>query len=114
MELRDYYKMVEEFRSKDFNSVDTAGLHGLAGLTSEVGEIADLYKKAMFKFNIGVNRDDIIDECGDVLYYLQMELAAYGSNLQECMDRNSTKLKFRMANGKDKVTERKLQLAVNE
>lgn len=111
MQYNKYGDFVEEYRSKDFNAIDPATLHGAIGMVSEVGELADLLKKAAYH-NRGITRDDVIDECGDILHYLQMVLTSVGSNLQECIDWNVAKLSHRRANGKDKAAERTAQLAL--
>lgn len=108
----EHYTSSIDYTHTNFRAADITTVHGIVGLVSEVGELADLLKKAMYK-NSDMSRDDLIDETGDILYYATMILRSVGSTLNEAMDRNTTKLKYRMANGKNKDAERVLQLASN-
>jgi NTP pyrophosphatase (non-canonical NTP hydrolase) len=44
--------------------------HALLGLIGEAGEIANQYKKHLFKPGHESTRDERLDELGDTLYYL--------------------------------------------
>lgn len=73
------------------------------GLTGESGEVAELIKKLHYhggadkKGPITGNR--ILDECGDVLWYLTALLNCYGYSLHDCIDANIAKLQRRFPNG---------------
>lgn len=45
-------------------------LHATLGLAGEAGETADLIKKWCYKPGRAVTRADVLDELGDVLYYV--------------------------------------------
>lgn len=104
MQYQEYAKFVQEMKAKDFSPPEQDGLHGFIGLTSEVGELADLYKKSMWRGR-GISRDEIIDEVGDVIYYVELLLSSVGSSLPEAMEKNFLKLSFRKIHGKNKEAE---------
>lgn len=78
-------------------------LHASFGISSESGEIADAVKRYIF-YGKPVDRVNLIEEAGDVLWYLNVLLDAVDSNFDEAMDRNIAKLKARFG---DKFTEEK-------
>ena len=44
-------------------------IHLVAGLAAECGEVCGLFQKASYK-NTTINLDDLIEELGDVLFYV--------------------------------------------
>lgn len=44
--------------------------HALLGLAGETGEVCDMLKKHFFKPDRAVNREKVMDELSDVLYYV--------------------------------------------
>lgn len=69
-------------------------LHGAIGMVGEAGEVSELIKKHMLYGQI-VDRDKLIKECGDVLWYMAVLLRAIDSSFEECMDANIGKLQAR-------------------
>lgn len=62
-------------------------VHALLGIATESGELLEL---------IGTQeRGKLIDEAGDVLWYLAMLFRALGTNFEEVMERNIKKLPVR-------------------
>lgn len=68
------------------------------GLAGEAGEVADTIKKAIFHQH-GVDRDVLIKELGDVLWYVAALCTKLDVTMAEVMDRNIEKLKKRYPDG---------------
>lgn len=71
------------------------------GLNGEAGEVIDLLKKHEFQGH-QLDRDKLIDELGDVLWYASLMATATGTTLEEVMRRNIDKLMKRYPDGFDK------------
>lgn len=69
-------------------------VHAITGAMTEVGELADLFKKASYKEE-NVPRDRIIDEVGDVLWYLQLMLNTVDATFDDAINANIAKLNAR-------------------
>ena len=81
--------------------------HASAGASSEAGELADMVKK---HHTTGKEIDPykVLEECGDLLWYVTLALDAYGWNLYQAMSTNIAKLKRRREHGKDPEAEREI------
>jgi NTP pyrophosphatase (non-canonical NTP hydrolase) len=66
----------------------------------EAGECADLLKKHYYQDNRPF-RDDLIDELGDVLWYVAETAAGIGVKLEDIAQHNVEKLKKRYPEGFD-------------
>lgn len=69
-------------------------LHGSIGLATEAGELQDAVKRDLI-YGQPLDRVNVIEECGDVLWYLVLILTAVGSTLEEAKARNIAKLRKR-------------------
>jgi len=69
-------------------------VHGLLGGASEIGEGLDPLKKFII-YREPMKRTNMIEEAGDKLWYLVLELDAIGSSLEEAMRANIAKLEKR-------------------
>ena len=78
-------------------------LNSILGLNGEAGEIAELYKKLIYH-NKPVTYDDLIDELGDVLWYVASFARACEVELSEVARRNIAKLEARYKSGQNKQT----------
>lgn len=81
--------------AKDFN---TQMLHGILGVTSEAGELADHLKRHTFygtPFDVG----NVKEECGDLMWYIALICRACGFTIEDVMGANIAKLKKRYPNG---------------
>lgn len=68
----------------------------------EAGEVQNLIKKAIYhQHGFPRHRDDIIDELGDVLWYVANMAAEFGVPLENVMSLNLEKLKARYPQGFD-------------
>lgn len=77
--------------------------HAVLGAASEVGELA-----ALIRLTKKPSREDVLEEVGDVLYYITLGLSAVGYTLEEAFATNLAKLRRRSIYGKDKPMEREL------
>lgn len=71
------------------------------GLTNEAGEVAGKLKKLLRDDNGHLHperREAIIDECGDVLWYLARVLESVDSDLWDAAERNMAKVARRQQN----------------
>jgi len=68
------------------------------GLSGEAGEFIELLKKQIFHSK-QANRDQLVKELGDILWYLANAALCLGISLQEIADTNIAKLKARYPEG---------------
>jgi NTP pyrophosphatase (non-canonical NTP hydrolase) len=73
-------------------------LHYSLGLCTEAAEIADALKKRI-AYGKTLDTVNLVEECGDMLYYLSRMLNAIGSNIPEAMEKNVRKLAKRFPGG---------------
>lgn len=73
-------------------------LNGVMGLNGEAGECIDLVKKHMFQGH-DLDRGKLLDELGDVLWYVAITCEGMGICMDQAMERNVEKLKKRYPNG---------------
>ena len=69
-------------------------LHGAMGLCTEAGELQDTLKKHIF-YDADLDKGNIIEECGDVLWYVAEILNALNMPMQDVMQKNIDKLAVR-------------------
>lgn len=65
--------------------------HSLHGLSSEVGEIADIIKKHII-YEQPFNRSHMEEELGDLMWYVALMCYANGFSLEAIMQQNIAKL----------------------
>lgn len=70
------------------------------GLTGEAGEVADHIKKALFQGH-KIDSLHLLEELGDVLWYVTLAARAIDFNLNDVMEYNVQKLRKRYPNGFD-------------
>ena len=68
------------------------------GMCGEIGEVVDMMKKHIYQGK-ELDINDVIEEVGDVLWYLSNFCNINKITLEECMYNNSMKLKKRYPNG---------------
>lgn len=96
--LNEY--QINALRTANKLTPDELVLNGVLGLNGESGEVADLYKKFRFQGH-DLDEDKLIDELGDVLWYLAICAAGIGVNLSDVAQRNAAKLQRRYPQGFD-------------
>ena len=94
---RDYSPIQNRVKKEEASKL----LHYILGVGSEAGELQDQLKKH-FIYGKDLDRANLIEESGDVLWYLSRMLVLLDSSLEEAMEKNNAKLKARYG---DKFTE---------
>lgn len=74
-------------------------INGAMGLCGESGEVCDIIKKYAFQGH-ELSKFAIINELGDVLWYVALLCDAIDTNISDIMEKNVIKLKTRYPNGK--------------
>ena len=100
MTFDQYQKSAQ--RTSNTVDPDDKLVNGALGLAGESGEVADLVKKFMFQGH-GLNTDDLLDELGDVLWYISEVAAGMGETIETVARRNVDKLWRRYPAGFDSV-----------
>lgn len=95
-ELEEYQSWVMEGISTHVQTKPTEvqQLWALSGLSAESGEVNELFEKALRK-DIPLDLDLVLDECGDVLWYLTALLGVCGLRLDDVVEHNIMKLNER-------------------
>lgn len=73
-------------------------VNGVMGLNGESGECIDIVKKAEFQGH-NLDTDKLIDELGDVLWYVAETCTALNVDMSEVAEKNIEKLKQRYPDG---------------
>lgn len=76
---------------------ETALAYVLLGLGGEVGELQNKYKKVL-RGDKPLNREDLVAELGDVLWYVAMLAKELGVTLEDVGEQNLQKLAQRAQN----------------
>lgn len=101
MAYTDLHRTYKEFvarRVKKLGNKVMDLLHGAVGISGEAGELIDGIKKSWI-YGKEINNENIIEEAGDVLFYLQHTLTIAGSSLSEAIEANMVKLEKRYPSG---------------
>lgn len=69
-------------------------VHAHFGMSSETGEVADAIKKYLI-YGKEFDTLNVIEECGDLLWYISLCLSAVNCSLESCMTQNLLKLRIR-------------------
>ena len=96
--LTEYAAFVSKMHATHLSQNDQI-LHSALGVAGEAGEIANRIKKHIFCGMPAAYAKDIIEEAGDILFYLQWLLEAYGYTLADSLNNNVDKLKKRYPDG---------------
>lgn len=73
-------------------------IHGIMGLSGEVGELTDAIKKSVM-YNKTLDVENVKEELGDMLWYMSLLLDEVGSSFEEVMKMNHDKLEARFPGG---------------
>ena len=99
MTLNEYQELALRTSRKDLENEDHL-MNGCLGLAGEAGECADLLKKSIFQDGRDI-KEKMIDELGDVLWYVSETATALGIWLDDIAQHNVEKLKKRYPEGFD-------------
>lgn len=64
------------------------------GVAGEAGELLDAIKRHVI-YNKELDRNNVVEEIGDLLFYLQGVFNETGITRQECLEHNIAKLRIR-------------------
>lgn len=98
MTLNEYQALAQ--RTSSTKSRSDKLLNGLMGLNGEAGECIDVLKKYYFQGH-ELDETKLIDECGDVLWYLAEIATALDTSLEDIARHNNDKLHARYPDGFD-------------
>ena len=97
MKANEYQKLAMVTKNPDLNGRDLL-INSVMGLCGESGEVIDLVKKHV-SHGHPLNREKLIDEIGDVAWYLAECATALDVTLEEVLLHNIEKLKKRYPEG---------------
>lgn len=83
---------------KRMGSPEGDAMHAAAGIAGEAGEIIDAVKKN-WAYNKPLDKDNVIEELGDILFYVQAMASLMEVSLSECIVANMNKLQIRYPQG---------------
>ena len=98
-DTEDYDGVLNRLNSREVLEL----LHSNMGLVTEVGELMDALKKWAI-YGREMDRANVVEEVGDILWYISLALKAVDSDFEDAMERNINKLTVRYPN---KFTEEK-------
>lgn len=73
-------------------------LNGILGMNGEAGEVADILKKHLFQGH-ELDAEKIMNEAGDVLWYIALVAESLGYTLEQFAEFNLAKLRARYPKG---------------
>ncbi len=97
MTINEYQKLAMVTKNPELKDRDLL-INSVMGLCGESGEVIDLVKKHV-SHGHPLNREKLIDELGDVAWYLAECADAIGITLEEVLVHNIEKLKKRYPEG---------------
>jgi Predicted pyrophosphatase len=97
MNLNEYQNHAAETDNSKLSVKDKMANYAM-GISSESGEVTDIIKKVRFHGH-DLDRDDLIKEMGDVLWYLSMIARVCGIAMDEVAETNIAKLRKRYPHG---------------
>ena len=98
MTLNEYQNLAQ--RTSSTKTKEDKLLNGLMGLNGEAGESIDILKKHLFQGH-ELNREKLMYEIGDVMWYCAEVAVGLGVSLDEIGQRNIGKLMVRYPQGFD-------------
>lgn len=98
MNINEYQELA--MRTASSQSKKDLILNGVLGLSGETGEVADHIKKHLFQGH-DLDQDHLIEELGDICWYIAIMAEGLGIDLEAVMQRNIDKLKKRYPDGFD-------------
>lgn len=115
MTPEEYIKKALRTERKDYDFVETNNVsprveNGILGVAGEAGELIDAMKTAKI-YRKGFDRINIIEEMGDMMWYLALMADALDVTFEEIWDKNIRKLKARYPEKftKDKAINRNIK-----
>lgn len=99
MKINEYQELAMTTLNKELSKKDVL-INGVMGLCGESGEVIDIVKKYLAQGH-KLDKDKIIDELGDVAWYLAETAYCLDVDLETVLTKNIEKLKKRYPEGFD-------------
>ena len=99
MDVNEYQKLALKTLNPNLSKKDIL-INGVMGLCGESGEAIDIVKKHLAQGH-DLNKEHLIEELGDIAWYLAETAYALDISLEEVLKINIEKLKNRYPNGFD-------------
>lgn len=93
-ERKGYDKVAERITTGSSGQL----LHGAIGIAGEAGELLDAVKKHIL-YGKELDKANILEEIGDLAWYMAIALESVGSSFEEVMQLNHDKLEKRYPGG---------------
>lgn len=97
LSVNEYQKKSLETCNESLTAKDLL-IEGLMGINGEAGECIDILKKVIFQNHI-FDKEKMIEELGDVAWYLSLSAYSIGCDLEHVFITNLEKLKKRYPDG---------------
>lgn len=97
MTANEYQELAMVTLNKDLSEKDVL-INGVMGLCGESGEVIDVVKKYLAQGH-SLDREHLIEELGDVAWYLAETATALGVDLESILKMNIEKLRKRYPEG---------------
>lgn len=94
--VKDPREILEDILANDIYQ-DLDLLHSVLGISGEAGELVDAIKKHVI-YNKPLDRENVIEELGDMEFYLEQLRQAVGVTREETLQANINKLAKRYPN----------------
>lgn len=98
MTFKDYQQAVMRTANNDVKTQTSKLLNASLGLNGESGEFADAVKKCVYQGH-ELDRAHLVEELGDVMWYVAYSCDALGCDLGEVVEANVEKLRRRYPEG---------------
>jgi NTP pyrophosphatase (non-canonical NTP hydrolase) len=108
MQIKEYSEKAKVTLA-DLGNHNLDNFHMVLGMVTEVGELADVYKKNL-AYNKDIDLVNVKEEAGDIFWYLANFCTINGFDIEEILDTNIKKLEARYPDkfSKDKAINRNL------
>lgn len=73
-------------------------VHAVLGVSGEAGELVDAIKKHWI-YEKPLDKENVLEECGDLLFYLDRILDLCGYTIEDAIEHNIEKLRVRYPEG---------------
>ncbi|MCR1933545.1 nucleoside triphosphate pyrophosphohydrolase family protein [Clostridium tepidum] len=97
MNFKEYQEKALKTKGNYTDSIDQL-INGVMGLNGEAGEVIDIVKKYLYQGH-ELNKNKIIDELGDVLWYINLIANSINMSLEHIAKYNISKLEKRYPKG---------------
>jgi NTP pyrophosphatase (non-canonical NTP hydrolase) len=96
MQINEYVQLTKNTLAK-LESKQLDNFHALFGMTTEIGELIDQYKKNL-AYGKKIDEINSQEEIGDIMYYIGAFCLINGFNLEAILENNIKKLATRYPN----------------